>query len=131
MLNEVTKVLVVMLCVLSILLVGTCKIEAYKRSKLEDEVQRNHAEIDRLENDNRTLQTAIQRSNDALLKAGEAVERAINANDKRTEILDDVNVDWLLCPLPDGVREAFNADYCSDSATKPAGAVRVSRENNN
>lgn len=129
--NEVTKVLVVMLCVLSILLVGTCKIEAYKRAKLEDEVQRNHAEIDLLENDNRTLQTAIQRSNDALLKAGEAVERAINANDKRTEILDNVDVDWLLCPLPDGVREAFNADYCSDSATKPAGAVRVSGENNN
>lgn len=131
MLNEVTKVLVVMLFVLGILLIGTCKIEAYKRSKLEDEVQRNHAEIDRLENDNRTLQTAIQRSNDALLKAGEAVERAINANDKRTEILDDVDVDWLLCPLPDGVREAFNTDYCSDSATKLAGAVRISGENNN
>ena len=46
MLNEVTKVLVVMLFVLGILLIGTCKIEAYKRSKLEDEVQRNHAEIE-------------------------------------------------------------------------------------
>ena len=78
--------------------------------------------INYLEQENGLLIKTIERANMALERSRIAIEQAIGENNDRLSQIDSVDDDWLMCPLPDGVREAFT-NTCRNAASESAGAL--------
>lgn len=76
-----------------------------KNARLEAESLRARAEV--LERENAEIREIMARANDAVLRATKAVEEAAGEHVDRVEKIDSVDRDWLMCPLPDGVRDVF------------------------
>lgn len=77
------------------------------------------------EAENQRLRELIVRANNALEEGLKRIEEAKRQYDERNEKIDDAPADWLQCPLPDEVRDAFGA-YCyagGEAADDSAGAM--------
>ena len=68
------------------------------------------ARLQDAEKENARMREILARAYDTVSRANAALEKAANEHVERIEKIDFVDPDWLMCPLPDGVREAF----CSD-----------------
>lgn len=60
--------------------------------------------------ENATLREYSRRADDAVMRAIEAIREASGKHDERVQDIDSVDDSWLVCELPDGVRDAF-AEY--------------------
>lgn len=76
-----------------------------KNARLEAESLR--ARVEAIERENAEIREIMARANDAVLRATKAVEEAAGQHVERVEKIDSVDRDWLMCPLPDGVRDVF------------------------
>ena len=63
------------------------------------------------EQENIHLRDMMELANKALETAVEKLEKGKHEYDERNQQIDNADDDWLMCPLPDDVRNAF-ADYC-------------------
>lgn len=83
-----------------------------KRANASAESARGEAESLRVqlqdaEEENARMREILARAYDAVNRAGEAVEEAAKGHAERLEQIDQADGDWLLCPLPDSVRDAL------------------------
>lgn len=75
-----------------------------------DEAESLRVQLQDAEAENARMREILARAYDTVSRANAALEKAANEHVERIEKIDFVDPDWLMCPLPDGVREAF----CSD-----------------
>lgn len=85
-----------------------------KRAEEAAEIARNEAEnlrarLSAVEAENAAQREILARAYEVINRASEAVEEAAGEHAERIEKIDHVDGDWLMCPLPDGVRDAFAA----------------------
>lgn len=80
--------------------------------------------------ENATLREYTRRSDEAVLRATEAIQEALGKHDERRQSIDNSSPDWLMCELPGGVRDSF-ADYAACGGNRAAvgasGALREAR----
>lgn len=88
---------------------SSCKVkqaqEAANFARSEAEALR--ARLEAAEAENAAQREILARAYEAVNRASEAVGEAAKNNAERTEKIDSADSDWLMCPLPDGVRDAF------------------------
>ena len=128
--------LVVVAVICAILAAVVIFVQTVRLSRMTAENERlrseNGALVDSLESErqeNARLREIVERSNRALEATVRYLERSANENTKRIDAIDDADSDWLQCPLPDEVRDAFS-DYCDaggQTAGNSAGAVPEAR----
>jgi flagellar biosynthesis/type III secretory pathway M-ring protein FliF/YscJ len=104
LLYVIVGVVIVALIIALLCYVKQAKISE-KNARLEAESLR--ARVEALECENVEIREIVARANDAVLRATKAVEEAAGEHVERIEKIDSVDPDWLMCPLPDGVRDAF------------------------
>lgn len=85
-----------------------------KRAQETARLARGEAEtlrirVEALERENAEIREIMARANEAISRATKAVEEAAGEHVERVEKIDSVDPDWLMCPLPDGVRDVFGA----------------------
>lgn len=90
-----------------------------KRAREAAEIARSEAEdlrarLSAVEAENAAQREILARAYEVINRASEAVEEAATEHVERTEKIDHADSNWLMCPLPDGVRDAFTADGDSD-----------------
>lgn len=79
--------------------------EAAETARCETETLRGRLED--VEAENAKLREILARAHEAVNRASKAVEEAAAGHVERVEKIDHADTDWLMCPLPDGVRDAF------------------------
>lgn len=79
--------------------------EAAETARCEAETLRGRLED--VEAENAELREILARAYEAVNRANEAVEEAATDHVERVEKIDHADTDWLMCPLPAGVRDAF------------------------
>lgn len=88
---------------------SSCKVkqaqEAAKTARGETEALR--ARLEAVESENAAQREILARAYEAVNRASEAVGEAAKSHAERIETIDSADSDWLVCPLPDGVRNAF------------------------
>jgi hypothetical protein len=88
---------------------SSCRVkqarEAAETARGEAETLR--ARLEAVEAENAAQREILARAYDAVNRASEAVEEAATGHVERVEKIDHADGDWLMCPLPDGVRGAF------------------------
>lgn len=124
--------LVIVAVICAVLAAIVICVQTVRLSRMTSENERLRAEngalADSLESErqeNARLREIVERSHRALEATVRYLERSANENTKRIDAIDDANSDWLQCPLPDEVRNAFS-DYCDaggQAAGNSAGAV--------
>ena len=80
--------------------------------------------------ENATLREYTRRSDEAVLRATAAIQKALGKHEEIRKSIDNSSPDWLMCELPGGVRDAFSgyAACGGNSATVGAsGALREAR----
>lgn len=88
---------------------------------------RDSERIESLERENGLLIKTLENANMALERSRVAIERAIGENNERLAKIDDANDDWLQCPLPDSVREAFTRTCHTDATGSAADSMQLPR----
>lgn len=90
---------------------SSCKLEQAKESAriARDEAESLRAQLQDAEKENAAQREILARAYDAVNRANAALEKAAYEHVERIEQIDAANPDWLMCPLPDGVREAFGS----------------------
>lgn len=88
---------------------SSCSI---KQAREAAETARGEAEALRgrladAERENAEMREILARAHEAVNRASEAVEEAATGHVERVEKIDHADGDWLICPLPAGVRDAF------------------------
>lgn len=61
----------------------------------------------------------LNRSNDAINRADKEIKKALKRYEERNEDISNSDSEWLMCPIPDGVREAFTKDHIYEASTQP------------
>ena len=88
---------------------SSCKVkqaqEAANFARSEAEALR--ARLEAAESENAAQREILARAYEAVNRASEAVGEAAKSHAERIETIDSADSDWLMCPLPDGVRNAF------------------------
>lgn len=88
---------------------SSCRIkqarEAAETARCEAETLRGRLED--VEAENAEMREILARAHEAVNRASEAVEEAATGHVERVEKIDHADTDWLMCPLPAGVRDAF------------------------
>ena len=88
---------------------SSCRV---KQAREAAEIARSEAEtlrarLEAVEAENAAQREILARAYEAVNRASEAVEEAATGHVERVEKIDHADSDWLMCPLPDGVRDAF------------------------
>lgn len=109
----VKQLIVIVLIALTLASAGALLYYA-KRAQETARLARGEAEtlrirVEALERENAEIRAIMARANDAVLMATKAVEEAAGQHVERVEKIDSVDPDWLMCPLPDGVRDVFGS----------------------
>lgn len=84
--------------------------EAVKLARSEAETLRERVEA--VERENAEIREILARANEAINRANEAVMEAASDHVERIETIETVDPDWLMCPLPDELRDVFRS--CKD-----------------
>lgn len=74
-----------------------------------NEAETLRARLEAVEAENAAQREILARAYEAVNRASEAVKEAAGDHVERVEKIDHADSDWLMCPLPDGVRDAFAA----------------------
>lgn len=72
--------------------------------------------------ENATLREYSRRADEAVLRATAAIQEALGTHEERRQSIDNSNPDWLMCELPDGVRDAFAGYTAGGDNSAPVGA---------
>lgn len=88
---------------------SSCRV---KQAREAAEIARSEAEtlrgrLEDVEAENAEMREILARAYEAVNRASEAVEEAATGHVERVEKIDHADGDWLMCPLPAGVRDAF------------------------
>lgn len=88
---------------------SSCSI---KQAREAAETARGEAEalrgrLEDAERENAEMREILARAYEAVNRASKAVEEAATGHVERVEKIDHADTDWLMCPLPAGVRDAF------------------------
>ena len=88
---------------------SSCRV---KQAREAAEIARSEAEtlrarLEAIEAENAAQREILARAYEAVNRASEAVEEAATGHVERVEKIDHADSDWLMCPLPAGVRDAF------------------------
>lgn len=123
------KIVIILAVIVALAIFST--IQSCQKSKLErkvSEYEQKNAELseslDVANQENAHLRDMMTRANKALEKMIKRAEEAKANDNKRNEKIDDADPDWLQCPLPDELREAFGA-YCYSYAGSHASSIPV------
>lgn len=81
--------------------------EAAKLARSEAETLRERVEA--VERENAEIREILARANEAISRANEAVKEAASDHVERIETIETVDPDWLMCPLPDELRDVFRS----------------------
>lgn len=79
--------------------------------KLQTECAELKEALAESERENTHLRDMMELANKALETAVEKLEQGKHEYDERNQQIDNADNDWLMCPLPDDVRDSFS-DYC-------------------
>lgn len=82
--------------------------EAAETARGEAEALRGRLEDAKREN--AEMREILARANEAISRATKAVEEAAAEHVERIETIETVDPDWLMCPLPDELRNMFRDD---------------------
>lgn len=77
--------------------------------------------VARLNEENEKIRDMVRRATDALSVAVERLEKAGSEHVERVSQIDTADSDWLMCPIPDEVREALG--YHGHAGGETAGDV--------
>lgn len=80
--------------------------------------------VARLNVENEKIRDMVRRATDALSVVVERLEKAGSEHVERVAQIDSADHDWLVCPIPDEVREALG--YHGDAGNKATGDVACS-----
>lgn len=88
---------------------SSCKVKHAEESAriARGEAESLRVQLQDAEEENARMREILARAYDAVNRAGEAVEEAAKGHVERLEKIDRADGDWLMCPLPDGVRAAL------------------------
>lgn len=105
------RISIIILSALTLVVAGVSSCQT-KRAQEAAKLARSEAEtlqarVEALEAENREIREIMARANEAISRANLAVTEAAADHAERIEKIETVDPDWLMCPLPDGVREAF------------------------
>ena len=81
--------------------------EAAKLARSEAETLR--ARVEAVERENNEIREILARASEAISRAAQAVEEAASDHVERIETIETVDSDWLMCPLPDELRDVFRS----------------------
>lgn len=103
---------IVLICVILVIMsarVSSCRTkQAQNEARLAQiEAENLKASLNEAEAENARLREILVKTYEALERADKAIEEASKDHEKRLDEIGGVDGDWLLCPLPDGVRSAF------------------------
>lgn len=87
----------------------SCKLKHAEESAriARDEAESLRVQLQDAEAENARMHEILTRAYDAVNRSNAALEKAAYEHVERIETINAVDPDWLVCPLPDGVREAF------------------------
>lgn len=108
--TEITAI--VLICVVFVILlarVSSCQMkQAQNEARLAQiEAENLKASLNEAEAENARLREILAKTYEALERADKAIKEASKDHEKRLDEIGGVDGDWLLCPLPNGVRSAF------------------------
>ena len=88
---------------------SSCRVKQAREAAetARGEAENLRARLEAVEAENAVQREILARAYEAVNRASEAVEEAATGHVERIEKIETVDPDWLMCPLPDGVREAF------------------------
>lgn len=90
---------------------SSCRIKQAREAAeiARGEVEDLRAKLSAVEAENAAQREILARAYDAINRASIAAKEAATDHVERIEKIDHADGDWLMCPLPDGVRDAFAA----------------------
>lgn len=106
-----TRIIIVILSMITLAVAGVSSCQT-KRAQEAAKLARSEAEtlqarVEALEVENREIREIMARANEAITRANLAVEEAAAGHVERIEKIETVDPDWLMCPLPDELRDMF------------------------
>lgn len=105
------RIIIIILSVLTLAVAGVSSCQT-KRAQEAAKLARSEAEalqarVEALEQENAKIREILARANEAVSRATKAVEEAAAEHVERIETIETVDPDWLMCPLPDELRDVF------------------------
>lgn len=105
------RIIIVILSMITLAVAGVSSCQtrrAQEAAKLaRSEAETLQARVEALEVENRGIREIMARANEAITRANLAVTEAAAGHVERVEKIETVDPDWLMCPLPDELRDAF------------------------
>lgn len=91
-------------------------------TEAQEEAKKANDELETIKQENNKLRFVIERANEAVERSIQVVEEAQKKHEKRLDkVENDTSAnDWLVCPVPDSVRDAFG-EYCAISNDTSSG----------
>lgn len=105
------RIIIVILSMITLAVAGVSSCQT-KRAQEAAKLARSEAEtlqsrVEALEVENREIREILARANEAIGRANLAVQEAAAGHVERIEKIETVDPDWLMCPLPDELRDMF------------------------
>lgn len=125
------KVVIAIICsLLAVIAICIQTVRLYRshaeNERLASEIESLKVDVANEREENARLRDLVERSHRALEETVRLLEESAHDNTQRIETIDNADPNWLLCPLPDDVRNAFS-DYCyagDQAADGSLGAVQ-------
>lgn len=110
---NVARVIIAVLVLAALALAGVSSYQT-KRAQEAATLARSEAEtlrarVEAVERENNEIREILARANEAINRATQAVEEAAYDHVERIETIETVDPDWLMCPLPDELRDVFRS----------------------
>lgn len=118
--KESTKIFIILGVIVALAIISvvqSCKVSSLKKevSTYKHKTEVLNDSLDVVMDENKRLREMMTKANEALEKMVQKAEETKDELDERNDKIDNANPDWLLCPLPDEVRDAFRS-YCYSHA---------------
>lgn len=104
----------IIIVILSMIALAVAGVSSCQTKKAQDAAQlaRSEAEtlrarVEAVERENREIREIMARANEAISRANLAVQEAAAGHVERSKKIETVDPDWLMCPLPDELRDLF------------------------
>lgn len=107
------RIIIAVLVLAALALAGVSSYQT-KRAQEAATLARSEAEtlrarVEAVERENNDIREILARANEAISRANEAVKEAASDHVERIEKIETVDPDWLMCPLPDELRDVFRS----------------------
>lgn len=89
--------------------VSSCQVKHAQNDAnfARSEAERLQVMVETLEAENAKMREILARANEAIARANLAVKEAAAGHVERIEKIENVDPDWIMCPLPDELRDMF------------------------